>query len=544
MKAAILALAALTLTPAAVGPDVTRQAVGFICRAEQTPAGPGPSHLVISDGIGAAHWPIRTASPEAQRWFDYGLNLYHAFYHEEAKAAFKRAMALDPGCAMCAWGEALSLGETLNFPVSAEQAAQALEVANKAAALAAGDDEKSRALIAALQARYSKDPKLGEGAFRRAMDDMARRWPDDDALADVAANAVMIPSRNDDFSTAPRAMAILEPVLRRRPNDVAAIHYYIHATEFAGRPELALPYAERLPRLAPRASHLVHMGSHTFIHLGGYERSALLNARAMDIDAEFARQMGYDRPLGAALYYPHNQSFGLAGALLAGDRTLALKFADHARRAFPPNANLPRGANVIARGYIAYGRFDPQRALAIPEPGASDPVVLSLYRHYARGEAFATRGETAGVFAEADALKAVKIPPDQAVLMPIATLARAVLTGRGQLLQGHPELAAKTFADAAAVQEKAFAKDFDPPPWWYPLHRSEAAALLAAGRYQQAQAAAQKSLAELPADGLALRVLAEAQAKLGCRADARKTLAAARADWRDGDPARLPLALI
>lgn len=536
MKAAALVLAALALTPATAGPDATRQAVGFICGAEQTPPATGPVQVALEQGVGNAHWPIRTAHPEAQVWFDYGINLYHAFYHEEAKAAFKRALALDPACAMCAWGEALSLGATLNFPVSAQQTAEALTYAQKAVALAKGQDGKTQALAAALVTRYSPDGK-GEPAFRREMDALAARWPDDADVADVTAHVILIPARADDFSTVPRAMAILEAVLKARPDDAAAIHYYIHATEFAGKAGLAEPYAERLASLAPNASHLVHMGAHTFLNVGGYERAALVNAQALEVDARFARAMGYARPLGAAMYYPHNYAFGTEGALMAGDRTLALRFADDARKAFPAGVN--RRAYAVSRAYVAYGRFAPARALAIPEPPADEPL-LAVFRHYARGEAFAAKGEAAGVLAEAAAIRAVKAPKDVADL---ATVASGVLGGRAQMLRGQAAAAAKTYAAAAAVQEASFGKAFDPPPWWYPIRRSEAAALLAARRYAEAEAAAGKSLSRWPADGLALRVLAEAQAAQGRRAEAARARAAARADYK-GDPAAVPPALI
>jgi hypothetical protein len=45
---------------------------------------------------------VTQASPEAQRWFDQGLNVVYAFNHDEAIRAFTLAASLSPGCAM-AW---------------------------------------------------------------------------------------------------------------------------------------------------------------------------------------------------------------------------------------------------------------------------------------------------------------------------------------------------------------------------------------------------------------------------------------------------------
>lgn len=108
-------LAALALAaPSAIGANVTLLGVGYICSAENPPPPAAAKGLVMFPGMGTGGFAVDTASREAQAWFDYGVKLYHAFNHEEAKQAFAKAAALDPACALCAWGEALSLGPTLN----------------------------------------------------------------------------------------------------------------------------------------------------------------------------------------------------------------------------------------------------------------------------------------------------------------------------------------------------------------------------------------------------------------------------------------------
>ena len=54
-------------------------------------------------GIGNAHMEI-TATPEAQVWFNQGLNLLHDFWDYESARAFQQGIRLDPQCAMCYWG--------------------------------------------------------------------------------------------------------------------------------------------------------------------------------------------------------------------------------------------------------------------------------------------------------------------------------------------------------------------------------------------------------------------------------------------------------
>ena len=55
-------------------------------------------------GTGNAHIRI-TAKPEAQMWFDQGLNLIHDFWDYESARAFEQSrLPSIPQCAMCYWG--------------------------------------------------------------------------------------------------------------------------------------------------------------------------------------------------------------------------------------------------------------------------------------------------------------------------------------------------------------------------------------------------------------------------------------------------------
>jgi tetratricopeptide (TPR) repeat protein len=565
MKTAAIGLAALAFAvPGTVGADATALGIGYICGAEH----PGPvqaaATAVMLKGVGNGSSRADTTNREAQAWYDEGLNLYHAFNHNEASAAFAKAAALDPICALCEWGVALSLGQTLNYGVTPQQTTDALAHAERARTLLKPGDVRAEGLIAALQVRYGKDtpPAKRDTVYGQAMDDLVRRFPGDDEIANLAVQALLIPARRDDYSGVPRAEAILKEVLARHPDDTAAIHYYIHATEFAGHPAQALPYADKLAGLAPGASHLVHMAAHTLMHVGQYERVAIVDAQALKVDADVEAKMRYAGPLSSQIYYLHNYTFGLAGALMAGDGRLALKYADHAAVAFPASfdhgvvampAGSARPANPIerrttasARSLVAYGRYAPDRALTLAD-AAGDPRIVRTYRHYARGEAFAARGDAAGVQREADAVGALAAEAGKANepgTVDIAAIAGDVLAGRAALLTHRPGKAAEAFARAAQRQEKAFPvfDNFDPPPWWYPVRRSLAAADLAAGKTDDAMREAKASLAAWPQDALALRVLSAAETKQGDAAAAKQHMAQAARAWR-GDLAKVPLDL-
>ena len=80
------------------------------------------------EGLGIAHRAITTSSVEAQQYFDQGLRLMWAFNHDEATRSFAKAAVLDPRCASCYWGVALTVGPNYNLPfVSEERAKVAFE---------------------------------------------------------------------------------------------------------------------------------------------------------------------------------------------------------------------------------------------------------------------------------------------------------------------------------------------------------------------------------------------------------------------------------
>jgi predicted Zn-dependent protease len=84
---------------------------------------------------------------------------------------------------------------------------------------------------------------------------------------------------------------------------------------------------------------------------------------------------------------------------------------------------------------------------------------------------------------------------------------------------------------------------FDPPPFWYPVRRSLAAALLAAGDAEGARRQLAASLERWPGDPLALLTLARAEQALGNVERANLHLGQAQAAWA-GEVAAVPPARI
>jgi tetratricopeptide (TPR) repeat protein len=479
-----------------------------------------PKSPQILEGYGGGGFPITTTNSQAQRFFDNGMQLAHAFAHKAAVAAMQEAERLDPSCAMCVWGEAWADGPTINFGKSTDEVGHLAELAAKARHLARTQGTKrERELTKALAARYRDGGgnKPGDLAFAKAMSKLVERYPDDDEIATMAADAqLMVPGGgmpDGDAAEARRAMQLLEAVLKRNPNYTPAIHFYIHATEWAGEPALAERFADRLAALAPKASHLVHMPSHTYYWVGRYEDAAQTNVKAVEIGIEQAKTLGVAMPEGmwGLPYHVHNITFGIGGALMAGDSEAAMKLAAPLVIAATGRAGDSNFRQIVAsQGYFAFAHFaDSAVALALPEP--QQQIVKGAW-HYMRGEVLARSNKPSDVVAEANAIPLLpadaKADNGSLQAARLLQIERLVLEGRAAMLQHEAADAAAKFERAAAIQEeKAFASVTDPPSFWYPVRRSVAEAKIAMGDAAGARTELQRSLELRPKDPVAQAML-------------------------------------
>src|SRR3954471_18919615 len=223
----------------------------------------GPSASALLPGMGNAHHAVSTNNPLAQKYFDEGLSLIYAFNHAEAEKAFAKAAELDPNLAMAQWGIALAVGPNYNVPVDEPREVQAYGAIQKALQMKSPPQE--RAYIEALSKRYIADPhgkdlKPLDIAYRDAMRQVSSEYPDDlDAATLFAESGMNInPWKLHHADGTPaegteEIISTLESVMRRDPNHMGAIHYYIHAVEASNNPERALEPAGRLAALAPGA---------------------------------------------------------------------------------------------------------------------------------------------------------------------------------------------------------------------------------------------------------------------------------------------------
>lgn len=501
---------------------------------ERKPAPAGDPPLYTN--LGNLHLQVSTASPKAQAYFDQGLRLTFAFNHAEAARAFRAAQRHDPNCAMCYWGEALVLGPNINAPMFPEAVAPAAAAAAKAASLAARATPAEQALIRAVGMRYQSPAPAERAALDTAyaagMTDAARAFPNHDTIQVLFAEALMDLSPWDYWEAAgargkgrtPELVDALERVLERNPTHPGAVHYYIHAVEASSHPDKALPYARGLARQIPGAGHIVHMPSHIYYRVGLYKEALQSNLDAIAIDEKYFGKAGSDAVYKGA-YYPHNIHFAMVSALMGGDGPSALAAAAKLDKAVPAEALPSFGMlqPVKAAPYFSHVQFStPDQLIALPAPDPQHVLVRAMW-HYARAVGYARKGAHADSQKEIDALAAIERSADFTSITSwgvpapdIVRTARAVATGR--LAEAHGDLAAaiKAYEEGVSVQDgMAYT---EPPYWYYPVRQSLGAALLRAGRLDDAETAFRTSFARTPSNGWALRGLMEVYRQRGDQA--------------------------
>jgi tetratricopeptide (TPR) repeat protein len=461
---------------------------------------------VLMPGLGQHHHIISTKSPEAQRFFDQGLTLVFAFNHEEAARSFRRASELDPQSAMAFWGIALALGPCINLDVDPPHERAAYEAVQKALSLAPGATESERAYIQSLGKRYSPDPKVDlrklDAEYANAMRELSKHYPDDLDAATLYAESLMdlhpwklwsLDGRPTEGTE--EIVALLESVLRRDPYHLGANHYYIHATEASPHPEWALTSARRLETLAPAAGHLLHMPAHTYMRVGDYSAAAHSNAVGADVDRAYLRESATTGSMYDMMYYCHNLHFLAASYSMGGDFTRAKQAADElVAHVGPVLHDMPMAEVYVPTPMFVLIRFHRwDEVLKLPPPNPSLATTTAFW-HFARGAAFAAKGQIAMAEAERGILETARkeTPADLEFsffsnkAQTFLELAENIFDARIAAAKGDHERAIKYWGKAVEIEDRL--NYGEPPEWFYPVRESLGSALLLNGQADQAEA--------------------------------------------------------
>ena len=474
--------------------------------------------------LGAYSRAITTKSPDAQLWFDRGLNWVYAFNHEEAIVCFRRALEHDPVCAMAHWGISYAAGPNYNLPW------HLYDPAGKAKALAAAYDamqlalahvgqatQVEQALIQALPARYpQRDPIEDQSAWNDAYTDAMRavfgaNRNDLDVRA-IFADAIMnqTPWQMWDLSTGgvadgagtAEAVEVLESAFRDIPaswDHPGLLHLYVHLMEMSPFPQRALRAGDRLRDLVPDAGHLIHMPTHIDVLCGHYQDVVVYNRKAIVADRKYLEREGAMNFY--SLYRTHNHHFAIYGAMFLGQYTPAIEAAQELidttpeellRIPSPPMADfiegyIPMKQHVLVR----FGKWHEILDQELPEDRElyCSTTAMMLY-------AKAVAHSTLGNIAEAEKARAAfldakaKVPDSRLVhnntVRDLLAIAEEMLNGELEYRRGNYDVAFAHLRRSVALDD---ALPYDEPwGWMQPARHALGALLLEQGRVEEAEA--------------------------------------------------------
>jgi len=494
--------------------------------------------------LGTVTFPT-SANTRAQASFVRGITLLHSFHYEEAAKAFQAAERADTVFALPYWFEAFTHSHPLwgeDDPKAARAVLARLGPTSEAR-LARTPTARERAYGAAFEAYFADTTLDGRArAFADSMRGLTTRYADDLEAAAFASLAIMIALDQDAFPPDTMKVRSEQMIERARhvfeasPNHPGAAHYLIHVSDLdPSFTTAALPAARAYARIAPDASHALHMPSHVFIRLGLWDEVAASNERSWSASR---REMVRDHMSGADLD-AHSLLFLSYAYLESGRWRAARALVDSARRVIG-NADLSAASHVDGRYAVSGLSF-----LVAAETGRWSDVVLApparpavnprdagfgQIAEYQRIVTRAMRGDTAALAAGAAAFRAQADSTGRTARG--ADFAASQLEGLLAQARGDRARAVERFAHAGAFEDRI--PPVGPPPSLY-SRELLGAEYLKAGQADSAAAQFERVLTHVPNRAASLLGLARARAALGDRDAARKAYAQLLANWRRAD---------
>ena len=524
-----------------------------------------------------------TASPEAQQWFDQGLNLYHDFWEYEALRAFQQGVRVDPQCAMCYWG--IYQAEIFRHSSNKHFADAALA---KAVSLKGHASKAERLYIEASAAHEAEekdkkdDAKEGDSREVQILRKLVKHSPKD-TQARIFLAWTLMDGYDDDGS--PRkgtkeTLTILQAVLKDEPENSAANHYWIHSVEASPKPEQALHSAEILGRLAPTSGHMVHMPGHIFYRTGDYARAQQSFAASTQADEQYmqAQHVQVDDDWN----YVHNLMYAIANLMEQGQLTEATALSAKLKDArgqleatlypWSPRDSITR---LDPRLPVALRAGDWSGALELLKASEPPPAPLSNLAFLQRALTDFTSGmqaldageitkaeepsqrldaelwrissrisseEKATEDAKSKEKKADDTGTPKMQLMPDANAKQLInnvsimsLELRAGLLMANKQMdeAKKLYAQAAREEKELGYRE--PPGYIRPVAETEAAAMLKAAAWTDAKTAYEKALVDRPKSGFALYGVALSSERSGDLKSASTEYTEFVSTWKDAD---------
>jgi tetratricopeptide (TPR) repeat protein len=475
-------------------------------------------NMIPLPGTGSHTWKINSTSDSAQFYFNQGINLYYGFHIPEALPSFKKALSFDSTAAMLYWAVALAYGPNINDAVYVASK-DALLAVSKAKLFMYNSSPKERDLIEAMESHYSADSTRERATLNQEyaakMKILYLKYSTDAEIGTLYADALMNLHPWDLWQHdgrpkpwTPELISVLENILTYNPEHPGANHYYIHTLEASPFASKANASAERLGRLAPGLSHMVHMPSHIYIRTGEYDKGIKVN------EAAVKNYYGYKKLFPGVennvfLYEYHNRHMQAACSMNTNDYSNAIKVALDCRNAIDTtflSVEDPMG------NFIQYIYMTPELTMItfknwndiLLEPAIGKRYHYgALIQEFAKGMAYANTGKLDKAKSSLAIIETLLLEKDMSVVLtpfnaPVTggTVAKYILMGTMAEKENHLEQAINYFTKGAETEDSLVYQE--PRDWLIPARHYLGYALLKEKKYKEAEKVFLKDLSYQP----------------------------------------------
>ena len=442
--------------------------------------------------LGKLSFPT-SCDPKVQTDFERGVAMIHSYWFIYAHRTFEGVLQQDPSCAIAYWGIALDfLGNSLATTPTRAEAEAGWAALEKAHAVGA-KTQRERDWIEALSAYYRDHDKTPVNArlvaYNKAMEDLARRYPDDYEAQVFYALTLQAsaPPADTTYANQRKSAAILEKLYDQNPQHPGVTHFLIHAYDYHPLAQQGVEAARRYAGIAPAVPHARHMPSHIYSMVGLWEESIASNASAMEIQPDYYHAADFS-------VYAHLQLAQDAKAKALMEKSIAT--ADRGDR--PVTFVNFTAKNAMSARYVLE-RSDWAGAAALPFTSSQYPQPDSLIR-FTRGLGMARTGDLAGAKAEIEAIKALRAAlekSNQSYWADRSEEQMLAISAWIALKEGAPDQALR-FMRAAADGEDGSVKHVAMENRLYPLRELFAELLLETGQPAAALSEFEAALKQTP----------------------------------------------
>eukprot|EP00039_Didymoeca_costata_P006750 m.93031 g.93031 ORF g.93031 m.93031 type:complete len:591 (+) comp13377_c0_seq6:77-1849(+) len=505
--------------------------------------------------------------------FQQGLAQLYGFNNVEALRNFKTAAELDPHCALCFWGVAMSYAPNINYDIENQQTLNNAALTAKNLLSVGNLQNKTIALIMAIQELVGDAPSMeSRSAWANHTCTTIQGDADVDTFCSAATMSLTPWNYYQGLSAGgeyplKEMLTSVKTKLETWANKghVFAIHLLIHLLEPSNAPKsyrwqalsptLMLFNSSHGQELVPSQGHLTHMPAHLFLRVGMYNEGVTTSTVSTTDNREYIAKCL--TPYG----YGHNLKMMMAHERLCGMSIRAVETGIESEKESAGQEKTPDGQTTCVD---CAGPGNPYVVLALARFAQWDEIIeYPLPNTWGGYDVFTRFNEAANYLARAHAYFAIATSgaslnrtalslADKFTDLSIAAImSNSTYPNLNYTVMIPSELKAarawrvdKDHAKAIKhLEELVNADDYnpymEPPLWYYPPRQCLGFALMHAPPpvrdITRALSVFQQDLSEFVENAWSLYGAAEAYANLGMKENASEYKRRGDIAWRNAD---------